>query len=312
MSEYASVERIKTLKQGIETKTGETYNTLTEGVQALADGYGVGSAPVLTDLEITENGEYTPPDGVDGFGKVTANVAGSGGNFPKWFQHVRAVANLFYATTGENVYPEKEVDLDIRSIFPNCVELKAIFSACYGIEKATLRADKIVSVESMFFAHMVHSERTLKIIDLTDLETKTVRDWGNFVSGRLGLETILGVIDFSNATRVSMMFRYCGNLKNAEFAPNTLKVAPGSNNTVDCAAFSDATLISLANALVQGGDSGLILPLHTTQKNKCDEIKGIVSTVTDSDTAYDFFTADPAGTVTLTEFITNTKGWTLA
>lgn len=79
MSEYASVERIKTLKQGIEAKTGETYNTLTEGVQALADGYGVGSAPVLTNLEITENGEYTPPDGVDGFGRVTANVAGSGG-----------------------------------------------------------------------------------------------------------------------------------------------------------------------------------------------------------------------------------------
>ena len=79
MSEFVSVERIKSLKQGIEAKTGETYTDLTAGVQALVDGYGVGSAPVLTDLDITENGEYTPPDGVDGFGKVTANVAGSGG-----------------------------------------------------------------------------------------------------------------------------------------------------------------------------------------------------------------------------------------
>ena len=74
-----SVERINALKAGIEAKTGGSYATLTEGVQALADGYGVGSVPVLTDLDITENGEYTPPDGVDGFGKVTANVAGSGG-----------------------------------------------------------------------------------------------------------------------------------------------------------------------------------------------------------------------------------------
>lgn len=79
MSEFVSVERINALKSGIESKTGETYTDLTAGVQALVDGYGVGSAPVLTDLEITENGEYTPPDGVDGFGKVTANVAGSGG-----------------------------------------------------------------------------------------------------------------------------------------------------------------------------------------------------------------------------------------
>lgn len=79
MSEYASVERIKSLKQGIEAKTGGSYADLTAGVQALVEGYGVGSAPVLNDLDITVNGEYTPPDGVDGFGKVTANVVGSGG-----------------------------------------------------------------------------------------------------------------------------------------------------------------------------------------------------------------------------------------
>lgn len=86
MSEFVSVERINSLKSGIEAKTGESYGTLTAGVQALVDGYGVGSAPVLSELEITENGEYTPPDGVDGFSKVTANVAGSGGTSANLFQ----------------------------------------------------------------------------------------------------------------------------------------------------------------------------------------------------------------------------------
>lgn len=77
MSDFVSVDRINALKSGIEAKTGATYTDLTTGVQALVDGYGVGS-PVLTDLEITENGEYSPPNGVDGFRKVAVNVAGNG------------------------------------------------------------------------------------------------------------------------------------------------------------------------------------------------------------------------------------------
>ena len=35
--------------------------------------HGTGN-PTLEDLEVTENGNYTPPDGVDGFGSVSVNV----------------------------------------------------------------------------------------------------------------------------------------------------------------------------------------------------------------------------------------------
>lgn len=44
MSEFVSVERINSLKSGIEAKTGETYTDLTGAVQALADGYGQGGS----------------------------------------------------------------------------------------------------------------------------------------------------------------------------------------------------------------------------------------------------------------------------
>jgi len=37
------------------------------------------NAPNIQPLEITENGTYTPPDGVDGFAPVTVNVEASGG-----------------------------------------------------------------------------------------------------------------------------------------------------------------------------------------------------------------------------------------
>ena len=38
-----------------------------------------GAQPVLEDKIITENGTYTPDSGYDGFGKVTVEVASSGG-----------------------------------------------------------------------------------------------------------------------------------------------------------------------------------------------------------------------------------------
>jgi len=61
--------------------TGNTDTDLTAAVAALAAGFGKG--PVLEELSITENGEYTPDEGVDGFSKVTVAVesAGGGGDY---------------------------------------------------------------------------------------------------------------------------------------------------------------------------------------------------------------------------------------
>ena len=57
MSEFVSVERINSLKQGIEAKTGETYSDLTGGVQALMDGYGQGSSGGSSGAEM-ETGSF--------------------------------------------------------------------------------------------------------------------------------------------------------------------------------------------------------------------------------------------------------------
>ena len=80
--DFESANRITSLKQGIEATTGESYADLTEGVQALKDGYGQGGKPEQEKtVEITENGTTDVlPDTGYALSKVTVNtnVAGSG------------------------------------------------------------------------------------------------------------------------------------------------------------------------------------------------------------------------------------------
>lgn len=59
MSEYKSVERIKALKAAIEAKTGETHESLTDGIRVLVVGYGVGSE-ANTYILVDENGNEIP------------------------------------------------------------------------------------------------------------------------------------------------------------------------------------------------------------------------------------------------------------
>ena len=41
----------------------------------------IGGAPVLQSLAVTSNGEYAPPEGVDGFDSVSVSVSGGGGDW---------------------------------------------------------------------------------------------------------------------------------------------------------------------------------------------------------------------------------------
>lgn len=93
-------------------------------------------------------------------------------------------------------------------------------------------------------------------------------------------------------------FYSCAKLVDVRFTPNSAQqdwVFKWSPN------LSDATLVSAANALTVGSYT---LTLHATAAARCAEIVGTVSD--------GVFTADSGGTTTLTEFITTTKGWSLA
>ena len=65
--------QLKALLSGANHTTGESDPTMTDAVTRLREGYGKGA--VTQGLTVTENGNYTPPDGVDGFDMVDVNVS---------------------------------------------------------------------------------------------------------------------------------------------------------------------------------------------------------------------------------------------
>ena len=59
----------------------DTQVSLIERIKAALKGKASGNGePVIKPLEITENGTYTAPDGVDGYSPVTVNVEATGGS----------------------------------------------------------------------------------------------------------------------------------------------------------------------------------------------------------------------------------------
>lgn len=136
-----------------------------------------------------------------------------------------------------------------------------------------------------------------------DIDFSSVSTIGNLVINSPHLERIIGSpIDFSSMSASTFYvtpFSNCSNLQEVRFVANTLirKI-----NFAPCVSFSLDTLISLANSLSSTTPSDIQLP-----NSKRSMTEATYGTVTDG-----IFTADPSGMTSLADFITTTKGWTIA
>lgn len=93
------------------------------------------------------------------------------------------------------------------------------------------------------------------------------------------------------------------------FVPNRIT----ATGVVTTGVLIDASVVSLANALKEGlGTQQTLTISNATTKAKLDTIVGSVSEVVDGETTYHIFEQDVSGSVTLRNFVENTKGWVIA
>ena len=158
--------------------------------------------------------------------------------------------------------------------------------------------------------------RNIDTVIITASDTKYIQagiEMSRQVSGN-GVKRHLGLPFYTTGNAGNNYSAFSNNTRLAEFyvVPNKITSAFYLSS---CANLVDATITSIANGL--NASSVNTLTLHATPKAKLSAIVGNVTQkthndITDEEETFDFFTADENGTVTLMDFITNTKGWTVA
>lgn len=207
-----------------------------------------------------------------------------------------------YATHLSNLFrnatlPETaEVDLDgFLSLF----DFANMFTATSGAK--TIRIKNYVSrASNVILAGMFYYNNVVERIEFVNCEFAP-QNFSEFCRTAGKLEEIVGELDFSNTTNVNHIFNGASKLREVRFKANTLKISMAYINASPL--LSDASLISIANGL-SGSVTGQSITLHATPKARCSAIMGVNSNGT-------FVTSD-SGTLSLADFITTVKGWTLA
>ena len=146
----------------------------------------------------------------------------------------------------------------------------------------------------------IHFERTVMLTG----------DLNSFFQYMYDLEAIYGDLDFSGVTAWTYgnWFLACSKLTHLRVVPNSAATV-STMNCGNLSAIDDDTLISIANGLADTTDAHT-LTLAAAKKARTAEITG--DSALDGTGTYHVFTPSATGSITLRDFITTVKGWTLA
>lgn len=274
---------------GYDTLVNGAY--LNNGLKAIADGIRQGSGV---------SGKLTFPNG------MAEAAAQKSSGMPEIFERLKGLGGGFYA---DKTLPET-IELDLSFTKSGKCDLYQTFRDCTSLKDATLIIPD-------------GAELSLGLCFYGCSNLQTVILQGSFVhaqnaifpgaSEALGafancykLETVnsskpLGAKYTLNTTSYYNPFYNCTTLKEVRFERQVASndwVFKWSPN------LSDATLISVADALILGSQT---LTLHATAAARCAAIKGRE----DYDGDGECFTAAEDGDITLEDYITNVKGWSI-
>lgn len=235
-------------------------------------------------------------------GVVGSYEGTSGGDFNPLL-YVRTGGELFYGATN---LPRKT-----HFVFgPSVKDLNQVCRATQfetGDGDAEIKITKVAGGNAVTLLNFAFYETEANKI-IIDFDTSHVTNWSNAFRRAYpyGLREIVGTLDFSSATRIDDMFfaSSSGTLTEVRFAPNTLKLDFTGNNLISTA-WSHDSAISIANGLNEATSGKSI----RVARSFIDSMIG-TSALDPSGTCH-IFTEGENGTMTLSEFITNVKGWTL-
>lgn len=207
--------------------------------------------------------------------------------------YIVGLNNLFNTA----VLPET-VELDFSG-FDNIRYLESLFVASSGVKNVRIKNLRSTRT-NMSIRDIFYYNTSITAIEFVNCDFSP-QNWSEAFRTTTNVETISGELDFTNATNVAHIFNGDTKLREVRFKANTLKISIAYINTSPL--LSDASLISIANGL-NGSVTGQSITLHATPKARCSEIMGVNSSGT--------FIASDSGTLSLADFITTVKGWTLA
>lgn len=221
---------------------------------------------------------------------------------PDFMRLARCLSGFFY---NQKNLPQKIIlnpeELDSSSTN------REVFVGAYekGQNTATLDVTLILNQTSPFILQRFFwAANGVKKITITG-NLNLCKDYTNMLQALNGVEEINAVFDFSScpypSNTVGVLNSSNGGnkvLQEMRFAPNTARVRLAITGFE---ALNDESLISVANCLVEGIEQSLAL--YSSRTARCSLIMGNNDNGT--------FVADENGTMTLADFITNVKGWTL-
>lgn len=299
------------IADAIRTKSGsqDTYKPA-QMADAIINIPTQGVTPTGTkQISITENGTTTENVSAYANAEITVNVQGSGMD---WLQYARKLTGFFqisYETT--YTFPMDTIVINAPLVWelPNFFSTGAFSAASQkarGVKKITLNIDTFSG------AGCFNGAKDLEEIEINASNSNNYTQDGTSGAGAFtylpALKKITGVTFNGNSARWSsnsqsntLWLPTGSNLEEIRFVPNSMTYN-GQYMLLHHGKLSDASLASIANAMAE--NTSKAIRLHADVIARLPNIMGTVADGT--------FTLDTNGTVTLQDFITNTKGWTVS
>ena len=284
-------------EDGVYTSSGDGYNpvTVNTGVGALRQEIASaetasGCSPLTEGLtalttyanEVTGAEDETLSDAVETlaseYGKAEFNP----------FAQMYTGANLFTSA----VLPENlTIDFEGNTVMQS---MNSMFRLCTGLKNLTLKnlnPSIAAPIETIFG----WSSLETVTFDNCNIAPRSIAGWVR----NSNIRHVYGEIDMSSCNSATVFVFQCPNLETFSFKPNTINTAI---QAIQNCPLSDDSLISLGNGLVQGASKSMS-GVDNRHKTRMNTILG--------NNVDGTFIADENGSMSLMDFITTVKGWTV-